>query len=59
MVCLDTDAGRKNILENNNKIRRLTTIEACRLQNVPDDYFIKDGKPIVSETQQYRQLGNG
>lgn len=59
MVCLDTDSGRKNILENNIKIRRLTTIECCRLQTVPDDYFIKDGRPIVSETQQYRQLGNG
>lgn len=41
------------------RIRRLTPTECCRLQNVPDDYFLKDGKEVVSDTQIYRQLGNG
>lgn len=42
------------------RIRRLTPIECARLQTVPDNYFKdKDGNNIVSETQQYRQLGNG
>ena len=40
-------------------IRRLTEKECCRLQTVDDNYFIKDGKPIISSTQQYRCLGNG
>lgn len=43
----------------NKTIRRLTPIECCRLQTVPDDYFFKDGKQIVSDTQMYKQLGNG
>lgn len=38
------------------RIRRLTPIECCRLQTVPDDYF---GSGVVSETQQYKMLGNG
>lgn len=38
------------------KVRRLTPTECCRLQTVPDEYF--NGKGI-SETQQYRMLGNG
>ncbi|RTK92634.1 MAG: hypothetical protein EKK61_03530 [Rickettsiales bacterium] len=37
----------------------MTPIECCRLQTVPDDYFFKDGKQIVSDTQMYKQLGNG
>ena len=37
------------------RIRRLTPIECKRLQNVPDWYDMS----VVSETQQYRQLGNG
>lgn len=41
------------------RIRRLTPIECCRLQTVPDDYFFKDSKQIVSDTQMYKQLGNG
>lgn len=40
-------------------IRRLTPIECCRLQTVQDNYFIHEGKYIVSETQIYKQLGNG
>jgi DNA (cytosine-5)-methyltransferase 3A len=42
-------------------IRRLTPIECARLQTIPDGYFInkETGKYIVSETQVYRQCGNG
>jgi DNA-cytosine methyltransferase len=51
-------SGRLNSVVNN-RIRRLTPIECCRLQTVPDDYFYHDGKPIVSETNMYKMLGNG
>lgn len=43
-----------NTLHHNNTYRRLTPIECCRLQTVPDGYT--DG---ISDTQQYRMLGNG
>jgi DNA (cytosine-5)-methyltransferase 3A len=49
--------GKYTLLEH--RIRRLTEKECCRLQTVDDNYFIKDGKPIISSTQQYRCLGNG
>lgn len=45
-----------NHLSFTDRIRRLTPVECCRLQTVPDDYFKDSG---VSETQQYRMLGNG
>jgi DNA (cytosine-5)-methyltransferase 3A len=52
--------GAKTGLYNiESRIRRLTEKECCRLQTVDDHYFIKDGKPIISSTQQYRCLGNG
>lgn len=41
------------------KLRRLTPIECCRLQNIPDDYFFHNGKQIVSDTQIYKMVGNG
>ena len=41
------------------RIRRLTPIECCRLQTVPDSYFYKDGKQIVSDSAIYKMLGNG
>lgn len=41
------------------QIRRLTVIEVCRLQGVPDDYFFKDGKQLVSDTAIYKACGNG
>ncbi len=44
-----TDAGGGHI-----RIRRLTPTECARLQTVPDWY-----KWVVSETQQYKMLGNG
>lgn len=34
--------------------RKLTVIECCRLQSVPDDYF-----KVSSPTQAYKMLGNG
>lgn len=34
--------------------RKLTVIECCRLQGVPDDYF-----KVSSNTQAYKMLGNG
>ena len=42
-----------NLVENH-RIRRITPTECARLQTVPDWY-----EWVVSETQQYRQLGNG
>lgn len=35
-------------------VRKLTVIECCRLQGVPDDYF-----KVSSNTQAYKMLGNG
>ena len=49
-----------NSFEHNNhvlkdhRIRRLTPTECARLQTIPEWY-----KWIVSETQQYKMLGNG
>ena len=61
MVGRRIDESGKAVLTSmcDRRIRRLTTIECCRLQGVPDSYFYKEGKPIVSETQMYRMLGNG
>lgn len=56
--CLDT--GTNNAVELGHRIRRLTPIECCRLQTVPDDYFKdENGVNVVSETQIYKMLGNG
>jgi len=41
------------------RIRRLTPVECCRLQTVPDDYFESPAGQVVSDTQIYRMLGNG
>lgn len=43
-----------NILDGNVRVRRLTPTECARLQTIPDWY-----KWDVSETQQYKMLGNG
>lgn len=53
---LGAGTGLYNVRE---RIRRLTPIEVCRLQTVPDDYFFKDGKQIVSDSQIYKMCGNG
>ena len=51
---------QNNSLSSNSRIRRLTPTEVCRLFNVPDGYFHdKDGKRLISESQQYKCLGNG
>lgn len=42
------------LIEPNGRIRRLTPTECARLQTVPNWY-----KWVVSETQQYKMLGNG
>ncbi len=51
--------GKTGLYSDNYRIRRLTPIECCRLQTVPDSYFFDNGNPIVSETQMYKMLGNG
>lgn len=41
-------------------IRRLTPEEVCRLFTLPSNFFKdKDGKNVISESQQYKCLGNG
>ena len=41
-------------------IRKLTVIECCRLQGMPDWWFLDDdGKQLISNTQCYKGLGNG
>lgn len=50
--CLDTD-WRKSV-SHEQRIRRLTPTECARLQTIPDWY-----EWIVSDTQQYKMLGNG
>jgi len=40
-------------------VRRLTPVEVCRLFTLPDDYFYKRGKQVVSDSQIYRLCGNG
>lgn len=41
-------------------IRKLTVTECCRLQGIPDWWFLdKDGNKILSDSQAYKGLGNG
>jgi DNA (cytosine-5)-methyltransferase 3A len=47
-------SGRFWILDNNNKVRKLTLIECERLQTVPDNYT--EG---ISKNNRYKCLGNG
>lgn len=44
-----------NVYDSDIEYRKLTVVECCRLQSVPDDYF----KGIVSNSQAYKCLGNG
>jgi DNA-cytosine methyltransferase len=46
--------GMTNIVTNDYKLRRLTTVEASRLQNIPDWY-----EWVCSSSQIYRMVGNG
>lgn len=49
------DTGKTNAVEIKARIRRLTPLECKRLQTVSDDYKMD----VVSETQQYKMIGNG
>lgn len=54
------DGSGQNVVAINDTIRRLTPVEVCRLQTVPDDYFFdQEGNQIVSDTQIYKMCGNG
>lgn len=56
MSCKGAQANGMSLVKENlyDRIRRLTPAECARLQTVPDWY-----KWNVSETQQYKMLGNG
>jgi DNA (cytosine-5)-methyltransferase 3A len=54
-----TTVQKDNLVSKESRIRRLTPLECCRLQTMKDDYFIKDGVNIVSDSQKYKQIGNG
>lgn len=57
MVFFDPDINRQYLLEKGlHKIdyRKLSVVECCRLQGVPDDYF-----KVSSNSQAYKMLGNG
>lgn len=49
-----TGSGVNAITYDDIHYRKLTVIECCRLQTVPDDYF-----KVSSNTQAYKMLGNG
>jgi DNA-cytosine methyltransferase len=57
-LCSQLSTCGNNILHNY-RIRRLTPIEVCRLQTIADDYFFKNEKQIISDTQIYKSCGNG
>ena len=48
-----------NLLADNIRIRRLTPRECWRLQGFPDKYFDKARAAGISDTQLYKQAGNG
>lgn len=48
-----------NLLVDNVRIRRLTPRECWRLQGFPDEYFDKAKAAGISDTQLYKQAGNG
>ena len=47
------------LLSENIRIRRLTPRECWRLQGFPDEYFDKAKAAGISDTQLYKQAGNG
>lgn len=47
------------LLDGNIRIRRLTPRECWRLQGFPDEYFDKAKAAGISDTQLYKQAGNG
>lgn len=48
-----------NLLADGIRIRRLTPRECWRLQGYPDEYFDKAKAAGISDTQLYKQAGNG
>lgn len=57
LVFFDQDINKDFLIENGKNgvdYRKLTVIECCRLQGVPDDFF-----KVSSNTQAYKMLGNG
>lgn len=60
--CGDQTADCSNgvaLLDENIRIRRLTPRECWRLQGFPDEYFDKARAAGISDTQLYKQAGNG
>jgi DNA (cytosine-5)-methyltransferase 3A len=66
-VCLSANGGGRgartglykiDLPDGDYIIRKLSITECCRLQGFSDDYFIQDGKPIISNSQAYKCLGN-
>lgn len=53
---LATENFLNTVVDNQYKLRKLTTTERCRLQGVPDQYFIKSN---TSTNQANKMLGNG
>ena len=47
------------LFDGNVRIRRLTPREGWRLQGFPDEYFDKAKAAGISDTQLYKQAGNG
>ncbi len=52
--CVITKEQPGNYVAKNATYRKLTVVECCRLQTVPEDYF-----KVSSNTQAYKMLGNG
>ncbi len=48
--------GHRTLILDNMRIRKLTPVEVCRLQTVPDDFFLRSG---LSDNQIYSCLGDG
>lgn len=51
---LVSDLPKGRYVAKDARYRKLTVVECCRLQGVPDDYF-----KVSSKTQAYKMLGNG
>lgn len=49
-----------HIIDSEFILRKLTPVEVCRLQTIPDDFFYnKDGSNIISDSRIYSCVGNG
>jgi len=56
-LCASDYKFPKLILQNN-VIRKLTPIEYCILQSIPEDYFFHENKQIISNSKIYNCVGN-